>query len=199
MINALGISNLEHELYIHQLETSESFLVQECISKNKLAQKTLYERYYPNLLAVCCRYCENQAEAEDILHDCFIKIFKTIPKFNGQSQLKTWLTRLVINEVLQHLRKKKRLPKVVSIDDNLNEFPELSENELEAYTSKQVFEIIRQLPDGYRQVLCLFSIDGYSHKEIAKALGITDSASRSQLTRARQLLKAKLKNKGGDL
>ncbi len=190
---------MDQELYIHQLETIESFLVQACVNKNKLAQKVLYERYYPNLLAVCCRYCENQAEAEDILHDCFIKIFKTISKFKGDSTLGTWLTRIVINDVLQYLRKKKRLPKLVSISENLNDLPELTEYELEAYTSKEVFEMVRQLPEGYRQVLCLFTIDGHTHKEIAKALGITDSASRSQLTRARQLLKMKLKNKGGDL
>lgn len=103
--------------------------------------------------------------------------------------------RVVINDVLQYLRKKKRLPKTTSYDGTTNDLPEFTESELEGYNSSEVFQMIRQLPDGYRQVLCLYSIDGYSHREIAKALHIAEGTSRSQLTRARQLLKEMLKTK----
>lgn len=195
MIQAVSISTLNNQQYIQELESDENFLVQECVRQSRLAQKILYEHNYAKLLGTCLRYCENQAEAEDILHDCFIKIFKVISKFNGTARLSTWLTRLVINEVLMYLRKKKRLPKQTEFDPTTVDLPEISDEELEPYTSNEVFDLIRKLPLGYKEVLCLFSIDGYSHKEIAKALNIAESSSRSQLSRARKILKDKLKIK----
>jgi len=171
LIHAVSISTLKNQEYIHELENNETFLVQECAQKSRLAQKILYESNYERLLATCCRYCENQTEAEDVLHDCFIKIFKIIGKFKGDSKLSTWLTRVVINEVLMYLRKKKRLPNQIELDHNL-EVAEISEEELQNHTSKEVFKLIKQLPGGCKEVLCLFSIDGYSHKEIANALNI---------------------------
>lgn len=194
MIQAVGILTLNNQDYINRLEYDEDFLVYECCAKNRLAQKFLYESNYERLFLTCFKYCESQAEAEDILHDCFIKIFKIISKFNGQSKLSTWLTRVVINEVLGYLRKKKRLPKKVTIDDSLN-VAEITEEELEMHSTKEVLNLIKKLPSGYKEVICLFSIDGYSHREIAEALNIAESSSRSQLSKARKMLREMLKTK----
>ena len=195
MIDAVNISLLKNETYIHELETNEEFLVQECISRSRLAQKVVYEQNYSHLLSCCIRYCENQEEAEDILHDSFIKIFKVIRKFNGSSTLKTWLTRLVINEVLMYLRKKKRLPKQTELKSDHTEVAEISEEELQHFSGKEVLKLIQKLPAGYKEILCLYSIDGYNHEEIGTALNIAPATSRSQLSRARKQLKDLLKTK----
>jgi RNA polymerase sigma factor (sigma-70 family) len=195
LIDAVNISLLKNETYIHELETNEEFLVQECISRNRLAQKVVYEQNYSHLLSCCIRYSENQEEAEDILHDSFIKIFKVIHKFNGTSKLKTWLTRLVINEVLMYLRKKKRLPKQTELKYDHTGISEISEEELRHFSGKEVLNSIQKLPAGYKEILCLYSVDGYTHEEIGTALNISPATSRSQLSRARKLLKEMLKIK----
>ena len=195
MIETVGILSLERSEYIHELENDEAFLVAQCVEKKRLAQKVLYEQNYSRLLAVSIRYLENQAEAEDVLHDCFIKIFKVISSFKGASKLSTWLTRLVINEVLMYLRKKKRWPQQVEFDPQIELEDEVSMEELQPYRPEQVLKMIKELPSGCREVLSLYSVDGYSHAEVAAALDIAESSSRSQLARARRLLKEKLKER----
>ncbi|MBR9860177.1 RNA polymerase sigma factor [bacterium] len=178
-----------------ELADNEQLLVQLCVRKERLAQKVLYEKFYPYLLGVCIRYVEIPAQAEDILHDCFIKIFKKITMFNGESKLKTWLTRVVINHCLDVLRKKKHFKNIDQLNVEEQEGFEIEESAIQQLTCQEVLKLISELPMGYRTVLSLFSIDGLSHQEIADKLGINEASSRSQLSKGRKLLRKLLKEK----
>jgi RNA polymerase sigma-70 factor (ECF subfamily) len=171
----------------------EDLLVELCASGDRLAQKVLYEKFYPYLLGVCLRYVVDSSKAEDILHDCFIKIFRNIHKFRSDAQLKTWLTRVVINHNLDQLRKKRYFKSVEELSPGEEEELEIKEEAIAYLTCQEVLQRIELLPVGYRTVLCLYSIDGLSHKEIGKELGINEASSRSQLSKARKLLRELLK------
>lgn len=173
----------------------ESLLVKECINGNRLAKKVLYEKHYKMMLGVSVRYVENQHDAEDVLHEAYIKIFRSVKSFQGKSKVSSWMTRIVINECLQYLKSTNR--SLVEFKDDL---PDQSEDipytteELEPFSCDSIVLLMNKLPLGYKTVLTLFSIDGWSHKEIAKELGINESTSRSQLVKARKAFSEILKN-----
>ncbi|MBO6517734.1 MAG: RNA polymerase sigma factor [Bacteroidia bacterium] len=173
----------------------EALLVRECVANNRLACKTLYEKYHPKLLAVSMRYIHNLDDAEDLMQESFITIFEKLGAFKSNSRLSTWLTRIVINNSLQFLRKKH--PTLLSYEDDWREPVEedIAEEEIEQFSANEVLAAIGHLPTELRVVLCLFSIDGYSHKEVSKSLGITENNSRSRLSRARKQLRIILKRK----
>lgn len=141
------------------------------------------------MLGVCFRYINERAEAEDVVHDCFIQILNKIKNFKSKSKLSSWMTRIVINGSLAYLKKKKRLPIDYDLPIEHVEQRELKEDELDSYSCDDILGFIHQLPIGYKTVLCLYSIDGLSHKEISESLSISESTSRSQLYRGRQLLR----------
>lgn len=170
-------------------------LVAACIRKERLAQKYLYETYYNRLLGISMRYLSDQNTAEDVLHDSFIGIFKNIKKFKGNSALYTWLTRVVINDCLSYLRKKKRSKLEFRDEMEYTEVEELSEEEIAQYSCEQLLDLMNLLPEGYRTILCMYSIDGLTHKEISDYLKISESSSRSQLSRARTSFREILKRK----
>lgn len=156
------------------------------------ASAVLYEKYSALLYAVCLRYIHDEMDAEDILQDSFITIFDKIESFEyrGEGSLKAWMTRIVVNLSLKHLR-----------DSHHFMFEEIKEEnalidqdpETENLSPERLFKFIRSLPDGYRTVFNMYVVEGMSHKEIAQALGITESTSASQLHRAKAML-AKLIN-----
>lgn len=156
------------------------------------APAILYEKYSALLYAVCLRYIHDEMDAEDILHDSFVAIFDKIESFEyrGEGSLKAWMTRIVVNLSLKHLR-----------DSHHFMFEEIKEEnalidqdpETENLSPERLFKFIRSLPDGYRTVFNMYVVEGMSHKEIAQALGITESTSASQLHRAKAML-AKLIN-----
>lgn len=172
---------------------SETSLIDECIKDSEDAQKELYQKYARRLYAVCNRYSANYQEAEDILQDSFIRIFDNLKSYRSQGSFEGWMKRITVNTALELLRKKKI--SVVELDDDAN-YPEIAcdENILDALSSKEVIAAIQQLPEGYREVLNLFIVDGFSHKEISKMLGISEPNSKLRLNRARNMLKEKLNN-----
>ncbi len=168
----------------------EQILVEECRKGNIKAQHILYNEYAGLLFGICKRYLANREEAEDLLHDAFIKIFNSFNKFTyrGKGSLKAWLSRVMVNMAVEHLRREKNFVKV-SINENLEEEYDNPNNELFAKVPKErVIEFISQLPNGYRAVFNLFVIEGLSHKEIAEMLGINEKSSSSQLLRAKSAL-----------
>jgi len=163
-------------------------LIEECKQQNANAQSTLYKRYSGVLFGICLKYSPNRAEAEDNLQDAFITIFSRIGQYQGKGSFEGWIKRITVNTALQKYRRKK------VYDISNEEQIEAAEVEIEETNVPLDFllKIIQELPDRYRLVFNLYVLDGYSHKEIAEMLGISDGTSKSNLARARMILKTKV-------
>ncbi len=171
---------------------NEKTLVQECISGNSNAQRELFNRYSPLLMGVTMRYFTDKAKAEDVLQDGFIKIFKNIHKFKNKGSFEGWMRRIVVNTALDEIRKNKKHQKNIELDDT--NFKIVHDSNIEERLQAEVLmEIVQQLPDGFRIVFNMYAIEGYSHKEIANELGISESTSKSQYSRAKSALREQLK------
>lgn len=153
--------------------------------RDKTAMKMLYDRYVGYLTAVCARYIPDDDEVKDILQEAFIKAFQSMDKFTwrGEGSLKAWLTRIVVNDSLKSLRRKKPLPLSATMTESMEEEPAF-----EAVPLDVIQGMIRKLPDGYRTVFNLFVFEDKSHKEIASMLGIKENSSASQLFHAKAML-----------
>ena len=165
-------------------------LITRCKKQDAKAQETLYREYSRILFGICLKYSPNRAEAEDSLQDAFITIFKRIEQFKGKGSFEGWMKRITVNTVLQKYRKKKTfdIPNEQQIEDTDVEI------EQSAIPLDFLLKIIQELPDRYRLVFNLYVMDGYSHKEIAEMLGISDGTSKSNLARARGILKTKVES-----
>ncbi|MFZ4545029.1 MAG: RNA polymerase sigma factor [Saprospiraceae bacterium] len=164
---------------------TEQQLIENCIRGNAAAQRILYEKYSSKLYAVCLRYARNSAEAQDMLQDSFIRIFRYLPQFGGKGSLEGWMRKIVVNVALRMIQvafSRYELP--------VESLPEAGEDAevLPQLHSQELLQLIQKLPDGYRVVFNMFAIEGFSHAEIAAELDINESTSRSQLTKARKLL-----------
>ncbi len=163
-------------------------LINECKKKHAKAQEELYKRYSTPLFSVCLKYASSYADAEDILQDAFIVIFNKIEQYKNKGSFEGWLKRISINIALQRYRK----PGVFNIVNEEN-IPEVTvEVEEESISLDYLLGIIQGLPDRYRLVFNLYVLDGYSHKEISNLLAISEGTSKSNLARARQILKDKI-------
>lgn len=168
----------------------EQILVDECQKGNREAQHILYNKYAGLLFGICLRYLSNRVEAEDLLHDGFIKIFSSFNKFTwrGNGSLRAWLTRVMVNMAVEYLRREKSFIKV-TITESEEDVYDSPNNELFSKIPKdKIMEFISELPNGYRAVFNLFVIEGLSHREIAQMLGINEKSSSSQLLRAKATL-----------
>jgi RNA polymerase sigma-70 factor (ECF subfamily) len=166
---------------------TEEMMLQGCLDNLPSAQEALYNRFSPRMLGVCYRYARSKEDAEDMLQEGFIKVFSQIHQYRGIGALEGWIRRIVVHTCINVLKKNKKFSDSVDlihasgIQINDNNIPSMLQ-------AKQVVECIRILPLGYRTVLNLYAIEGFSHKEIASILEIEESTSRSQYTRARALL-----------
>lgn len=165
------------------------------MNKKKLKEKEIYYQFADEMYALCYRYLGNREVSEEILNNGFIKVFKNLKKFKPQTEnsLKYWIRKIMANECLMFLRKKKKIH-FIEIDNTQKE--NIGKEDIEFAENTEIDELIFKLPLGYRTIFNLYAIDGYSHKEIAKHLKITESTSRSQLTMARKQLKEMLIQKG---
>jgi RNA polymerase sigma factor (sigma-70 family) len=166
-------------------------LISGCLTEDRTAQNQLFSRFAPKMLGVCYRYVQTVTEAEDIMQDGFVKVFDNLKLFRKESSLETWITRIMVNASINHLRATKKFKMETDLE-LVQETDESATYQLHHMDTEVLMKTIRQLPEGYRLVLNLFAIEGYSHKEIADHLGITESTSRSQFSRARQVLKQKI-------
>ncbi len=166
---------------------TEEIMLQGCLDNLATAQEALYIRFSPRMLGVCYRYARNREDAEDMLQEGFIKVYSQIHQFRGSGALEGWIRRIIVHTCINILKKNKKFSDSVdlihasSIQINENNIPSMLQ-------AKQVVECIRLLPIGYKTVLNLYAIEGFSHKEIGAILDIEESTSRSQYTRARALL-----------
>ena len=163
-------------------------LIKQCKKRDLKSQEKLYQLFSHKLFSVSLKYSRNYAEAEDNLQDAFIIIFKKINQFNFKGSFEGWMKRIVINTALQRYRKQ-HVFEIVN-EENIEQ-PEVEINE-ENIPLKFLLQIIQDLPDRYRMVFNLYALDGYSHKEIAETMGISIGTSKSNLARARGILKQKI-------
>lgn len=172
----------------------ESKIVEGCIAGKRKSQNQLYQKYASKMLGICLRYSGNMAEAEDILHDGFIKVFKNIKSFRQDGSFEGWIRRIMVNTAINHFNKRKKI-KFLEEDISEYEWQLVEEQTNESYNSvdpKVILDIIQQLPEGYRVVINLFAIEGYSHKEISTILNVSENTSKSQLFKARRKIRQKL-------
>ena len=165
----------------------ESTLIKKCLKGNPKAQKLLFDRYSSKMLGVCLRYAKNTDQAYDFLQEGFIKVFTQIHTFQNKGSFEGWIRRIMVHTSINFLKKYKKFTE--SLDLTSAENLEVKEESIASIMqSKQVVECIRLLPIGYKTVLNLFAIEGYSHREISILLDIEESTSRSQYTRAKNML-----------
>ncbi|MEP2771053.1 MAG: sigma-70 family RNA polymerase sigma factor [Fulvivirga sp.] len=175
-------------LNIHSSE--EDRLISKCRKQDGKAQKALYDKYASKMLGVCHRYIKDTDQAEDVMITGFVKVFEKIDQFKSEGSFEGWIRRIMVNQSLSFIRKNKGMYLEVDIEvaDREPDYKSLNDN-LEA---QDLLTLINNLPTGYQTVFNLYAIEGYSHKEIAEKLQISENTSKSQLSRARTLLQKQL-------
>lgn len=170
-----------------RLQMTDEELVSGCLKKNPLAQKHLWERFSRKMMGVCLRYSNDKDDAEDILQVGFIKVFENIESFKGSGSLEGWVRRIMVNTALNHYRQNKQSRE--SLDIEVVDYMVEGDNQVsDRLDAKELMRMIQRLPPGFRSVFNLFAIEGYSHKEIASMLEISEGTSKSQYARARAFL-----------
>jgi RNA polymerase sigma-70 factor (ECF subfamily) len=168
----------------------EEDVVRACKRQERWAQQLLYEEYYGKLMVVSLRYANNEHDALDILHEAFIRIFQHIDRYQPGTSLLSWMRRIVVNTAIDFYRKRMRRR-----TEELDHAAHISQEEADAIShcsEQEILLAVQQLSPTYRTIFNLFVVEGYSHKEIADLLDITESTSRSNLVKARMKLKAML-------
>ncbi len=166
---------------------SETDLIQGCIEGDRHMQQMLYTRFSSKMYGVCLRYSSNADDAQDLLQEGFIKVYKNLVKFRGDGSFEGWIRRIFVNTSIEHFRKKVNLYSVTETQEKTIEDKEW--NVLDDLAEKDIINMIHELSPGYRAVFNLHVVEGYSHKEIAIMLGINEGTSKSQLARAKTVLK----------
>lgn len=168
-------------------DNSLALMWEGCLQNDRKQQELLYRKLAPKMLAVCMRYATDRDEAQDILQEGFIKMFKNAHNYRGEGNLEGWIRRIMVHCAISRYRK---LKPIVLVED----FPESSSAHGNGYNEhglevKDLMNMVQQLPDSYRSVFNMYAIEGYSHQEIGSTLGMTELLSRTTLHRARAILK----------
>jgi RNA polymerase sigma-70 factor (ECF subfamily) len=169
---------------------NEEQLVKACLEGNSAAQRQFYEQYSRKMMGLCLRYTINIAEAEDFLQDGFIKVFESLHSFKFMGSLEGWVRRIILNTVLDKLRRNIHFKNNESLDDHYELASD--ENPYQHLGAKELIQLIQSLPTGYRTVFNLYAVEGYTHKEIATLLNINESTSKSQYGRAKEQIQKRL-------
>jgi RNA polymerase sigma factor (sigma-70 family) len=170
---------------------SENELIEECLQNNRKAQKQLYEKYSRKMFGVCLRYAKSKEEAEDVLADAFVQIFMKLSSFKRDGSFEGWIRRIVVNTSITAYRSNLKF----NLNDEISEVYDVSSNDesaVDLLNVQQIKNIIQLMPDGYRMIFNLYAIEGYTHREIADILGINEGTSKSQFSKARKWMQAKL-------
>jgi RNA polymerase sigma factor (sigma-70 family) len=170
-------------------EMNDEQLLSAVLREEPAAQRLLYDRFSRRMFGVCLRYCKHREEAEDVLQEGFVKVFQRIRSFNSQGSLEGWIRRVIVNTALEMLRKQKMVWTELQETDE----PVMLATADTELDTESLLILIQGLPAGYRTVFNLFAIEGYSHREIAEMMGITEGTSKSQYARARAELILRMK------
>ena len=167
-------------------------ILKGCLAGNRRDQELLYRRHAGKLYAVCLQYSGNDDEAKDILQEGFIKIFENLEHYKYEGSFEGWMRRITVNTALEKFRSKYNLYRVDDIDVIPEPFAEPDEYDYSGLNAKDLLNIIRELPPKYRMVFNLYAIEGYSHKEISEMANISEGTSKSNLSRARNILQRRV-------
>ncbi len=167
---------------------TEKQLLRGCIKGDIQCQKMLYVQYAPKMMAICSRYAARQEEAEDMLQEAFIRVFSKINTFKQDGPLGAWVRRVVVNTAAEIYRREKKNNANVGISDHLYSI-QSNDYIIESMDAEALIARIQDLPSGYRMVFNLYAVEGFSHKEIAQKLDISESTSKSQYSRARAAIR----------
>ena len=174
-------------------------LVKLCLQGNNSAQERLYNLFAPKMWTVCLRYMKNEEEAQDVLQMGFVKVFKNLQTFNQSGSLDGWIRKIIINTALDNIRKNKKFENNIQWDAISYQQEDNAGNVLHKLAAEDLMQLINELPTGFKTVFNLYAIEGYSHKEIAQMLNVTESTSKSQYSRAKALLRKIIKEKYADI
>lgn len=169
-------------------------LVQECLEGKSRAQKALFEKFAPKMLAVCYRYMKDKEESEDALQISMVKVYQKLADFKQEGALEGWIRRIVVNTCLDQLRRGQKHAFDYSLDE-VSYKVEIKEEVLSNIHATELLSLISSMPPGYRVVFNMFAIEGFSHQEIANQLKITESTSKSQYLRARAFLRQRIEDR----
>lgn len=172
-------------------------IAKECALGDVRAQEKLYRTLAPKMYGVCLRFAKDNTEAEDNLQEGFVKVFSNIHKFRHEGSLEGWVRRIMVNVSLTKYRKEHLMHPVEDV--TIYESPDVTDNALDKMSANELLELIQDLPPRYRMVFNLFVMEGMSHQEIGKAMNISEGTSKSNLARARDILRRKVKRLYGDL
>lgn len=175
---------------------NEQQIIAGCRDQKREAQEMLYSKYARTMYGICLRYCSDDDAAKDLLQDGFIKVFANVNSFQEKGSFEGWMKRIFINLALENIRRQKN---IIQSSDNIQELPDIVDSSTEEDNMYKISEttllkMVQELPKGYATVFNLYAIEGYAHKDIAEMLAITESTSRSQYVRARQILQEKVRN-----
>ena len=179
----------------------EHTLLQECLRENINAQKILYKKFFPKMIAVCLRYLKNKEDASEVLNNAFLKVFEKLKQYRSTGSLEGWIKRIVINTSLDFIRSNKSYREKFILMDEFSSFgspdpagqAELDFPEAEMLLDKEeIFKLVSELPPATRIVFNMYVIDEFSHKQIAQQLNISTGTSQWHLSNARKILKIKI-------
>ncbi len=170
---------------------SEKELIQGCLKGDKIAQKALYDKYSAKMFGICIRYFKNITDAEDALQDGFIRVYTNIDKFNNNGSFDGWIRRIIVNAAINYNKNNLKHRYQTDYTEVEGKIEDTKLNN-DVWTLDHLLNLIQSLPEGYRQIFNMYEIDGYSHKEIAAILGISINTSKSQLMKAKTILKTKM-------
>jgi len=173
--------------FVLPFEYSEKEFIDACVRNERWAQKRLYEEHYSQMMGVCLRYARNEHDALDILQEGFIKVFRNITKYQPGTTLAAWIRRIMVNTAIDYYRKNIR--RRTEDLDTAFELKSMDADAISQCSEKEILEAVQQLTPAYRVVFNLYVIEGYSHKEIADLMEITESTSRSNLVKSRMKLR----------
>ncbi|MDP5011951.1 MAG: sigma-70 family RNA polymerase sigma factor [Crocinitomicaceae bacterium] len=174
----------------------DTTLVIECVKGNPRAQRMLFDRFSSKMLGVCLRYAKDSEQADDILQDGFVKVFTKLKDFKNAGSLEGWIRRVMVNTALDQIRKNGKTLGDISVEDVQYKI-ENNDHIAERLMAEDLLKLINSMPDGYKVVFNMFAIEGYTHNEIADTLGISESTSKSQYSRARAYLRERISDADG--
>ena len=173
--------------------TSLRDIIDGCVRNERIAQQRLYELYAARMTGICLRYVGDKETALDLMHDGFIKVFANLKQYSGEGAFEGWMRKVFVNVSLEYLRKNDALRNCDDVSDMQIQLTDDTETIIEKMSADEIVKLINELPTGFRTVFNMYAIEGYSHAEIAKQLGINEASSRSQFSRARAVLQERIK------
>jgi RNA polymerase sigma-70 factor (ECF subfamily) len=172
---------------------TESLLIDSCLKGDRKSQKALYELYSPKMFSICLRYTKNQMDAEDVLQDGFIKLFNNLHRFKGEGSFEGYVRRIFVNTAIEHLRGKKI--DITGCEMVENSLSDRQPSALDNLYNKDLLKTSSTLSPGYQTIFHMYAVEGFSHKQIAEKLGISESTSKSQYSRAKGILRTIVQRK----